>query len=208
MLRAVATLSGSEVQVQLRAVTASPAEVQGRLVPATEEGNEEAETQLNPIAPEVKEMLWGFGSFVVLAVLMRYVLYPRLRRGMDARAHVIASGHDEAVRATTSAKQDVAQYDEQLATIRAEAQQRIDAARSTLEGERADRLATVNARIGEKRAAAAAEVESARSAAQADVESAVKTVAARFAELVTGRAPDNAVVERAVADAISPEVAR
>ena len=34
-------------------------------------------------------MLWGFGSFVVLALAMRFFLYPRLRKGMDARYRLI-----------------------------------------------------------------------------------------------------------------------
>lgn len=211
MLRAVVTVGGDQVQVQLRTVpTDPPAEEESHAETGAEEshGNEEAETQLNPIAPEVKEMLWGFGSFVVLAVLMRYVLYPRLRKGMDARYNLISGGHEQAEQVTAAAKSDVADYEQQLTGIRAEAQQRVDAARSTLEGERADRLSEVNARIGEKRAAAAAEVEAARAAAQADVEAAVRTVAARAGELATGRAPDASVVERAVADVMGAGVSR
>lgn len=219
MLRAVATLTGSEVEVQFRTVPTDPpaeGEEESHAETGAEDsqqaedaqGAEEAETQLNPIAPEVKEMLWGFGSFVVLAVLMRYVLYPRLRKGMDDRYRVITGGHEQAEQVTASARNDVAQYEQQLAGIRAEAQQRIDAARATLEGERADRLSQVNARIGEKRAAAAAEVEAARAAAQADVESAVRAVAARAGELATGRTPDADVVARAVADVMGAGVSR
>ena len=43
--------------------------------------------------------------------------------------------------------------------MRAEAASRIDAARATLEQERSERLAAVNAAIAERRSAAAAEVE-------------------------------------------------
>ena len=199
MLTAVVSVTGAAVDV--------------RLV-ATEEGGEEGEehaapeTDLNPIAPEAKELVWGFGSFVVLALLMRYFLYPRLRRGMDARYALIKGGHDEAEQVTAAARADVAQYDAQLAAIKAEAQQRVDAARATLEAERSERLAEVNARIAEKRAAAATEVESARAAAQADVENAVRAVAGRAGELATGRSPDPAVVNRAVADAMGAGVAR
>ena len=65
--------------------------------------NQPAETDLNPIAPEPKEMLWGFGSFVVFAVLMRYYLYPRLRKGMDARYALIRAGHEQAEQVTDAA---------------------------------------------------------------------------------------------------------
>jgi F-type H+-transporting ATPase subunit b len=170
--------------------------------------NEPAETDLNPIAPEVKEMVWGFGSFAVLALLMRYWLYPRLRKGMDARYGLIRSGHEQAEQVTDAARADVAQYEAQLAAIRAEAQQRIDAARSTLDRERTERLTEVNARIAERRAVAATEVEQARIAAQGDVETAVRSVAARAGELATGRAPDADVVNGSVADVMSVGVGR
>ena len=199
MLTAVATVT-ADAAVSVVFVTAEE---------GTESGeNEAAETDLNPIAPEVKEMVWGFGSFAVLALLMRYVLYPRLRKGMDARYEVIKGGHEQAEQVTDAARDDVARYEAQLATIKAEAQQRIEAARTVLDGERAERLAEVSTRIGEKRAAAATEVEQARTAAQADVESAVRSVASRAGELATGRTPSPEVVNAAVSDVMSAGVSR
>jgi F-type H+-transporting ATPase subunit b len=176
---------------------------------AAEEGGEaEAEhavpeDDLNPIFPEVKEILWGFGSFVVLALLMRYFLYPRLRKGMDARYGLITSGHEQAEQITASAKGDVANYESQLAAAKAEAATRLDAARGTLEGERSERLAEVNARIAERRAAAATELENARAAVQGDVEAAVRDVAARAGRLATGRDPDPSVVAEAVSSVMN-----
>jgi F-type H+-transporting ATPase subunit b len=199
----------------LTAVVSATGELVDVRFVTTEEGDEEAaeghaepESDLNPIAPEMKEIVWGFGSFLVFALLMRFFLYPRLRKGMDARYRMIKSGHDEAARITEAAQSDVAQYESQLAAIRAEAQQRVDAARATLEAERSERLAEVNGRIAEKRAVAATEVEQARAAAQGDVEAAVRAVAARAGELATGRAPDPDIVNRAVADVMGAGVAR
>jgi F-type H+-transporting ATPase subunit b len=197
VLTAVATVTDASVTVLI----------------AAEEGEEEEhlevpENDLNPIAPELKEIAWGFGSFVVFAVLMRLFLYPRLRKSMDARYRLIRSGHEQAEQVTDAAREDVARYEAQLAAIKAEAQQRIEAARSTLESERAERLGEANARIAEKRAAAATEVEQARMAVQSDVESAVRAVAARAGELATGRAPDPRIVNEAVADVMSVGVGR
>ena len=46
------------------------------------EAHEEVpENDLNPIFPELKEIAWGFGAFIVLAVLMRWVLFPRMQQG-------------------------------------------------------------------------------------------------------------------------------
>ena len=47
-----------------------------------------------------------------------------------------------------------------------ESQQKIDAARATLEAERSEQIGAANARISEQRAAATAEVEAARQAAR------------------------------------------
>ena len=53
------------------------------------EAHEEVpENDLNPIFPELKEVVWGFGAFIVLAVLMRWVLFPRMQKGTEARAGV------------------------------------------------------------------------------------------------------------------------
>ena len=58
--------------------------------PATTEGSGTTEEQLDegpsPIAPELKELLWGAGAFIVLAILVRVFLFPRLKKGMDTRS--------------------------------------------------------------------------------------------------------------------------
>jgi F-type H+-transporting ATPase subunit b len=180
------------------------------LAPMQAGESEEAvpDKDLNPIFPEAKEIFWGFGSFIVFAVLLRYWLYPRLRKGMDARYYSIREGHESAEKVTDDAREAVAQYEAQLAGIRAEAQQRIEAARATLDAERSEKLGAAGTRIAEKRAAAATEAEQARAAAQADVESAVRSVVTRFGELATGRTPDAAVVSEAVSGAMSTGVSR
>ena len=71
----VTTLQGGLVQVRVAAETA--------------EGGTEASaaetTGPNPIATESKELIWGAGSFLVLLVIMRVFLFPRIKKGMDAR---------------------------------------------------------------------------------------------------------------------------
>lgn len=195
MRTAVVTVIGNRVDVNLSfPQTADEGEESVEEVP---------ESDLNPIFPELKEIVWGFGSFIVLAVAMRYFLYPRLRKGMDARYGLIRSGHEQAEQITASAQGDVVDYESQLAAAKTDATKRVDAARAILEAERADRLAEVNARMAERRAAALAEVESARAAVQSDVESAVRDVAAEAGRLATGRVPDPQVVAAAVTDVLS-----
>jgi F-type H+-transporting ATPase subunit b len=163
---------------------------------------------LNPIALEMKELLWGFGAFVVFAVVLRYAIWPRLRSSIDARNQRIVADLAAAEATTAGARGDVAEYEAQRAAARAEAQHVVEAARATLETERAERIAAANAQIAERRAAALAEVEAAREAARAEVEAAVASVAAAAGQLATGRQPDDAVVRRAVENTLNAGAAR
>lgn len=178
--------------------------------PATDaEGNEIAgvcEEGPSPIAPEMKELAWGAGSFIVLALLMRFFLYPRLKKGMDARYAHIRDGHEQADTARAAARAEVAEYETALATVKAEANERLEAARQTLESEREARLAEVNDSIAAKRDAAAARSAAAREAVHADVAAAVTDVTSRTVELAIGRAPDAGAVRAAVDETMSAGV--
>lgn len=198
MLTAVVTSSGSSFEVTL---------LGGSFVTAEEgEEAEGPENDLNPIAPELKEVVWGFGAFVVLALVLRLFLFRKVRDGMTSRYDSIEGDLDTAEALTASARADVAEYDAQVASVRADAQSRVEAARATLEAERVEQLAAANARIAEKRAAAAVEVDAAKQAARGDVETAVADVSARIGELATGRAPSEDTVRSAVASAMTEEV--
>jgi F-type H+-transporting ATPase subunit b len=198
VLTAVVTSSGSAIEVTL---TGAP-------FVSAEEGEEAAgpESDLNPIAPELKEVVWGFGAFVVLALVLRLFLFNKVRNGMTARYDSIEGDRQTAEDLTASARAEVADYDAQVAAARADAQQRVEAARATLEAERAEKLGAANARIAEKRAAAAAEVEAAKLAARDQVETAVADVSAHLSELATGRRASDDVVRNAVAAAMGQEV--
>ena len=197
MLTAVVTSSGSSFEVTLSGASFVTAEAEEGAGP---------ESDLNPIAPELKEVVWGFGAFVVLALVLRLFLFRKVRDGMTARYDSIAGDREQAEAMTASARAEVADYDAQVAAVRAEAQQRVEAARATLEAERSEKLAAANARIAEKRAAAAAQVEEAKQAARGQVEAAVADVSAHLAELATGRRAPDDVVRNAVSHAMGQEV--
>lgn len=198
MLTAVVTSSGATIEVSLLDATFVTAE----------EGSEAEgpENDLNPIFPEVKEIVWGFGAFVVLALAMRLFLFRKVRDGMTARYDRIEGDLETAQASTTSARADVADYEAQLAAVRADAQTRVEAARAILEAERTEQIAAANARIADQRGAAAAEVDAAKQAARGQVESAVADVSMRLSELATGHRPSDAVVQRAVGEAMNQGV--
>jgi F-type H+-transporting ATPase subunit b len=196
VLTAVVNVIGSSVEVSF---------LEGKLVAAEEAP---PANDLNPIAPEPKEMLWGFGAFLVFLVVLRLFLFPPLKRSMEARYARVRGDHEDADATKAAARSDVADYESRLAEVRAEAAARVDAARATLESERQARLAQVNERVAERKAAAQAEIDAAREAARSQVEAAVADVASMAGELATGRRPDPGVVSAAVTEVLSAGVAR
>ncbi len=189
MLTAVATRTGNSVEVSL--LNAADGE---------EDSHSEVEPKdgPSPIVPEVKELVWGAGAFIVFAVLMRLVLFPRVKKGMEARYSKIHSDEEVADTARASARAEVAEYEGQLASVRAEAYERVNAARRTLEAERTERLAAVNAGIDERRREAMAAAADDRAAVRGDVESAAADVLARTVELAIGTDADAGAVRDAV----------
>ena len=152
----------------------------------------------SPIAPELKELAWGGGSFIVLFVLMRIVLFPRVKKGMVARYGKIRGDHETADSVRAAARGEVADYDRELAVVRAEATKRIDAVRQTVEAERVAAIGAANERISVKRAEANAVNDAAKAAAAPHVHAAVADVSGRAAELATGRKPAAAMVDSVV----------
>lgn len=158
----------------------------------------ETKSPPNPIAPEGKELYWGAGSFLVLLVLMRFVFFPKVKRGMEARYEGVRQDIEGADAVKSSARADVAAYDKALAEARNDAAKRVDAARATLDSERQKALAEVNARIATRRGEADQQASAAREAARGQIATAVGAVASKAAEIAIGRKPDAAVVDQAV----------
>lgn len=173
-----------------------------RVTAGDEAGTEATEVESasapNPIAPEGKELIWGAGSFLVFLVIMRVFLFPKLKKGMDARYTGIREDFEQADATRQAAQSDVAKYESALAEVRAEAASRIDAARQAVDKERNDKIAEANSRIAAKRSAADAELTAARAKVRDQVAEAVATVTARTTQLAVGKSPDGSVVREAV----------
>lgn len=156
------------------------------------------DTGPNPIAAEPKELLWSAGAFLVLLVVMRYFLHPRLKKGMDQRYASIRSNIEGADEVKSNARTDVANYDAAVEAVVVEASGRVDAARQTLDNERNAAILAVNARIATARSNAEAANSAARLAGQAQVATAVSTVVSQAAELACGSRPEQSVVDQVV----------
>lgn len=208
MLTAVVTQSGPGLfEVQLVAGT-DEEHAEENAAAQDEEHAEELDEGPSPIVPEGKELAWGAGAFIVFLVVMRLFLFPRLKKGMDARYAGIRADHESAVATTASARAEVAEYETELARVKAEAATRIDAARQQLESERAAAVTRLNAEVADRRAAAQAEAEVARAAAQSQVADAVTAVVTQATELAVGRGASDEAVRRAVDGVMSAGVGR
>lgn len=184
--------SVSQVRVSLDVVSAETGSEEGAPVSAGP----------NPIAPEVKELVWGAGSFIVFLFFMRLFLVPKVRKGMASRYEAIQADHEYASATRDGAKADVTRYESAVAEIRNEAARRLEIARQTLDKERTEKIAQVNAQIAARRTEAEAEVAAARARAQSQIVSAVTAVTTRATQIAVGVSPDNAVVSRSVQQAM------
>lgn len=210
----VTQLNGHVVQVHLVSETSdttiAPAASEETAAPLAGAVAETAvaKTAPNPIAATPSELAWAAGSFLVLFVVMRYFLFPRLKKATDARYESIRSNVDGAEQVKADARSAVAEYDAAVAGVHAEAATRIDAARQTLDNERTAQLVQVNARIASARADGEAATAQARAAAQTQVATAVATVVSRAAELATGRKPEASSVDATVKSVMESAVTR
>ncbi len=165
-----------------------------------------AEEAPNPILPVGNETWWGLGSFLVLLVLMRLWLFPKVKKGMVARNAKIQGDLDEAERIREEAASDVAQYEAALGEARGEAARILEVARHEVDADRTAKVSAANARIAEQRAAAAAELEAARVAALGQVEDIVVEVASSAAERILGKPVDRVGVRPMVSEVVRAEV--
>lgn len=192
----------------LTVVVAASGRVQAARPTSAQATTEEPKKGPSPLAPEGHELAWGAGSFVVFALIMRFVLFPRLKQGMDARYGKIRSDLEGADATRAAAHAELAEYHSAVAGLKAEAATRLDAVRTQLDTERSERLAAVNAGIAERKAQASADVDAAKAAASGHVAEAVANVTTNAARLLIGRVPDAAAVRAAVADVMSVGAAR
>jgi F-type H+-transporting ATPase subunit b len=144
----------------------------------------------NPILPEVNEIIWGGGAFLVLLVLMWWKLLPPIKQGLADRQERIREDLAKAEQARTEGEEVLAQYQAQVANAKAEANRIIEDARQTADSLRADLQARAEADIAEMRRRAAADIEAAKAQAVADLTAEVATLAIGAAEVVVQKSLD------------------
>jgi F-type H+-transporting ATPase subunit b len=141
----------------------------------------------NPILPELREIVWGLGSFLVLLLLLRLWLYPKVKGNMDRRAAKIDGDLAAAEAARASVVSERQSYADRIASARAEGSQFVEAVRSEVEAVRAERIGALNTELAAQRAAAAAENEASVAAARASFADAVANLSVQAASKVLAK---------------------
>ena len=174
------------------------------VVPRQESGTTTSTAEApNPILPVWKEMAWGLGSFLLLVLLMRVWLFPKLSKGTHARYAKTRADLDDAERIREEGAEDVARYEAAIAEANAEAARVLERARQESDADRNTKVAAANARIAERRGAAAAEIDAARLSSLAGTEPIVLEISASAAERILGRPIDRAAVRPLVAEVVA-----
>jgi F-type H+-transporting ATPase subunit b len=108
-------------------------------------------------------LITGLAVFVLTAIFLQLVVWPKISKGLAEREDKIRSEIDAAESARTQAKMALEQYERSLAEARTNAQKMIDQAK-----------AQMNAQVAEMRARAEGEVASMKAKAMTDIEAAKK----------------------------------
>jgi F-type H+-transporting ATPase subunit b len=160
----------------------------------------------SPIIPELNEIIWGGGAFLILFGFMVWKGFPAVKGAMDARADKIRADLDEADQAKAEAQRVQAEYQAQLADAKAEAVRLVDQARIQADELKKDLAARAEVDIAEMRERAAADIEAGRQQAIADLRSEVSEIALGAAERIVGASLDRASQSQLI-DAYIDEVA-
>lgn len=160
----------------------------------------------NPILPVRNELIYAFVGFMALFLMMRYWLFPALKKGIDARNAMIRSRHESADALRASARAEAAAYDAGLAEARVEAAAYLDAARQEVDADRQRKLVEVNGRIAERKAVAAQEHGAAKATALGHIEDAVADVASSIAGRALNRDIDPGSIRGIVSEVVNAGV--
>ncbi|MCW5682032.1 MAG: F0F1 ATP synthase subunit B' [Xanthobacteraceae bacterium] len=144
------------------------------------------------------QIFWLVICFVALYVLLSRVALPRLGKAIEHRKGRIESDLDAANRARNESEAAQAAYEKALADARAKAQALASETNAKLAAESEEQRKSLEAGLKSKLDAAEKQVATTKSAAMANVRTIAVDTAGLIVERLTGKAPAQPAVERAV----------
>jgi F-type H+-transporting ATPase subunit b len=168
-------------------------------------GGAEEPSGTDLILPAVDELIWGAVAFLAVLFILNKFAFPMLRKTVEAREQQIQGDLEAAESAKTEAQQAKANYDQQIADARGEANRIIEEARRQAEDVRKDLIAKAETEAQSIQTRATEQLEAERSRTVTELQSTLGDLAIELAEKVVGRALDQST-HRELVDAYIKEV--
>ena len=160
---------------------------------ATEAGGGEAphaEEEVNPILPEINEIIWGGLTFALLFIVLRMFAFPAIKKSLKAREDRIRGDLEAAEQAKAEAQSVLEDYQRQLADARNEAGRIIEESRRAADDLRKELMAKAESEAAELRTRAQADIDATIAQAKADLQRQVAGFAVTLAEKIVERSLD------------------
>jgi F-type H+-transporting ATPase subunit b len=146
----------------------------------------------------VPQLIWLSLSFILLYVLLKRLVLPRVGEVIGERQERISRDLAEAKRIKAETETAIADYEKALADARAKAQKIAQEARDALAGEIANERAAVETKIAAKAAEAEKSIAAAKTAAMAQIEDVAKETARAVVNELIGLEPSADDIQRAL----------
>ena len=159
------------------------------------------ETVFPPFDPThwPSQLFWLVVLFGILYLLMSRIALPRVGQILEDRAERIAADLNAARAAQAQAATAQQAHDKTVADARAVAQATAREAHDAVTAEADAKRHALEADLAAKLAAADAQIAAGKTAAMANVQSIAADAAAAIVQQLTGRAPDRAAIQAALA---------
>lgn len=155
----------------------------------------------NPLT--LSQVVWGAIIFVVLYILASRFALPRVASVLEERASNIARDLENAQQAKVKSDQAAAEVAEATARARAEAQAAINAALDEAKAAAAKQAATLNEQLEKQLQEAEIRIAAARASAMGALRQVATETASTVIARLTGASPEPALLDGAIARALS-----
>ena len=149
-----------------------------------------AEKEPNPILPAGNELVWGTLTFLVLFAIVAKVVYPQVKKGMDARSERIRKTLDEAESAKDEAQSILEQYRSQLGDAKNESARIIEEARQAADKLRQDLKRQAEEEVADLKERAEQDINAQVERAKSDLQARVAELSIELAEKVVEKELD------------------
>jgi F-type H+-transporting ATPase subunit b len=166
----------------------------------------EEKSGIDLILPEKAELIWGAICFVIVALVLTRVAFPKIREVIEQREKTIQDALETAESSKEEAQHQLDEYKQQLAEARSESNRIIEEARQSAEAVRKELTAKAEKDAEAIVARASEQIEAERNRTVQELQGSISDLTIELAEKVVGRSLDTQV-QREMVDAYIKEVA-